>query len=78
MSTPKEAKTNIRVPEKKYELLKDIKDETGKSINTLIIEGIDLILLEYEPTLDKAINKAKQKDEMVKTVLSEIKKQRSE
>jgi Ni,Fe-hydrogenase maturation factor len=69
-----EVKTNVRVLSEKYELLKDIKSETGIPINALIAEGIDLVLVKYEDELLKAVEKAQQKANAVESVLTEIKK----
>ncbi len=69
-----EVKTNVRVLSEKYELLKDIKSETGIPINALISEGIDLVLVKYEDELLKAVEKAQQKANAVESVLTGIKK----
>lgn len=68
-----EVKTNIRVDSIKYELLKDIKRETGIAINALIAEGIDLILIKYEDELNQSVNNAAKKAKTVKSVISKIK-----
>lgn len=70
-----EIKTNIRVPEEKYELLKDIKSETGEPINALIVEGVDLVLLKYESILKKAVKKAELKADKVEKTLAEIREE---
>ena len=67
-----EVKTNIRVPVEKYLLLKDIKDETGKPINALVVEGVDLLLIKYRDILDKAVERAEKKAQTVQDILKEI------
>ena len=74
-NSPNDVKTNIRVSPEKYDLLKDIKQETGVPINALIVEGIDLVLLKYEDELLEAVRKAAKKAGNVESVLSSIKKQ---
>jgi hypothetical protein len=66
------SKVTIDVPADQYRLLNQIKNETGKSIRTLVSEGVPLIILEYAEIIEKTKNNAIIEAELMEKTLNEI------
>lgn len=69
------SKVTIDVPFEEYELLKVIKDETGKSIRALVSEGVPLVILVNEDVLKNAADTAGQKADKIRTSIASLKKE---
>lgn len=70
------SKVTIDVPFEEYELLKVIKDETGKSIRSLVSEGVPLIILANEDVLSNAADTAKERADKIRSSIVSIKKEK--
>lgn len=71
-------KVTIDVPSDKYEILKQIADETETSIRGLVRDGVDLVILNNEPLLLEMASRIKkdanEKSTNIDSVLSKLKK----
>lgn len=63
--------TSIRVPEKKYFVLEELKRIEDKPINALVVEAIDCLIAKKADILEE---KMIDRTAMVKEVLDELKK----
>jgi len=70
------SKVTIDVPLEEYELLKVIKDETGKSIRALVSEGVPLVILTNEDVLSNAADTAGEKADKIRTSIDSLKKEK--
>lgn len=72
---PKEtsSKVTVDVPADEYKLLSKIKEETGKSIRSLVKEGIPLIILENAEIIEESKKDAIIEAEQMEKTLARIK-----
>jgi hypothetical protein len=70
------SKVTVDVPFEEYELLKIIKDETGKSIRALVSEGVPLIILANEGVLSNAADTAGEKADKIRSSIACLKKEK--
>jgi len=66
------SKVTIDVPADLYKLLTKIKGETGKSIRSLVSEGLPLVILKYEDVLEKSKKEALIEAETMDKTLNKI------
>lgn len=62
--------TSIKVPVEKYRVLEEIKKATGLSIQDLIIESIDLLILDKA---EEALNEVNERKAIIEKVIFNIK-----
>lgn len=67
------SKVTIDVPADLYKLLTKIKGETGKSIRSLVSEGLPLVILEYEDVLEESKKEALIEAEAMDKTLNKLK-----
>lgn len=67
-------KVTVDIPPEEYNLLSIIKDETGKSIRSLVSEGVPLVLAANEGILQDAADTAGQKAEMIRSSIANFQK----
>jgi len=67
------SKVTIDVPADLYKLLTKIKGETGKSIRSLVSEGLPLVILKYEDVLEESKKEALIEAEMMDKTLNRLK-----
>lgn len=68
------SKVTIDVPADEYKLLSKIKEETGKSIRSLVKEGVPLVILENAEIIEKSQKNAIIEAEKMEKTLVRIKK----
>ena len=70
MPSVKTVQTSIKVPEDKYEALKELKSIEETTISNLVLEGIDLLLKNRAPVLEDSLGR---KADIISKVLKDLK-----
>lgn len=70
MGNIKTVSTSIKVPVEKYKVLEEIKKATGESIQDLIVESIDLLILDKAK---EALEEVNERKVIIEKVISNIK-----